>query len=67
LEGTHDFLPLHPLQVSCSCHTCIILHNLIWRYGLSLCWQYFCQYAKDIGFIKLAKWTSLNGLPRTAT
>ena len=28
-------------------------HGLIRKYGLKMCRQCFCQYAKDIGFIKL--------------
>ncbi|XP_057639397.1 40S ribosomal protein S29-like [Chionomys nivalis] len=27
--------------------------SLIQKYGLNMCRQHFCQYTKDIGFIKL--------------
>uniref|UniRef100_A0A8C4L8I9 40S ribosomal protein S29 n=1 Tax=Equus asinus asinus TaxID=83772 RepID=A0A8C4L8I9_EQUAS len=30
-----------------------VLHGLIRKYGLNMCCQCFCQYAKDIGFVKL--------------
>ncbi|TEA32554.1 hypothetical protein DBR06_SOUSAS4910041, partial [Sousa chinensis] len=28
-------------------------HGLIWKYYLNICRQFFHQYTKDIGFIKL--------------
>ncbi|XP_047421604.1 40S ribosomal protein S29-like [Sciurus carolinensis] len=40
-------------QGSHFCRTYSNLHGLIWKYGLSLCRQHFCQYMKDVGFIKL--------------
>ncbi|XP_044235259.1 40S ribosomal protein S29-like [Ursus arctos] len=40
-------------QGSRSCHICSNQHGLIWKYGLNMCRQGFCQYAEDIGFIKL--------------
>uniref|UniRef100_A0A8C0XWJ2 Small ribosomal subunit protein uS14 n=1 Tax=Castor canadensis TaxID=51338 RepID=A0A8C0XWJ2_CASCN len=36
-----------------SCHICSNQHGLIWKHGLNSCRQCFCQYAKDISFIKL--------------
>ncbi|XP_075401030.1 small ribosomal subunit protein uS14-like [Tenrec ecaudatus] len=39
-------------QGSCSC-VCSNRHGLIRKYGLNMCHQCFCQYVKDIGFIKL--------------
>uniref|UniRef100_A0A8C6GSW6 Small ribosomal subunit protein uS14 n=1 Tax=Mus spicilegus TaxID=10103 RepID=A0A8C6GSW6_MUSSI len=36
-----------------SCHVCSNHHGLICKYGLNMCRQCFCQYVKDIGFIKL--------------
>uniref|UniRef100_A0A452VJ32 40S ribosomal protein S29 n=2 Tax=Ursus TaxID=9639 RepID=A0A452VJ32_URSMA len=36
-----------------SCHGCSNQHGLILKFGLNTCCQRFCQYAKDIGFIKL--------------
>uniref|UniRef100_A0A2K5NIH5 Small ribosomal subunit protein uS14 n=1 Tax=Cercocebus atys TaxID=9531 RepID=A0A2K5NIH5_CERAT len=41
------------LQGSHSCHVCSNRHGLIQKYGLNTCCQCFCQYAKDISFIKL--------------
>ncbi|XP_036074731.1 40S ribosomal protein S29-like [Rousettus aegyptiacus] len=41
-------------QGSRSCRVCSNPHGLIQKYGLNMCCQCFCQYAKDIGFIKLA-------------
>ncbi|XP_043292645.1 40S ribosomal protein S29-like [Cervus canadensis] len=38
-------------QGSCSCWVCSNRHRLIRKYGLNMCCQCFCQYAKDIGFI----------------
>ncbi|CAD7679534.1 unnamed protein product [Nyctereutes procyonoides] len=40
-------------QGSSSCHIYSNRHGLIRKYGLNICHQCFCQYAKDIGFIKL--------------
>ncbi|XP_043836277.1 40S ribosomal protein S29-like [Dromiciops gliroides] len=34
-------------------HMCSNHHSLIHKYGLNMCHQCFCQYGKDIGFIKL--------------
>uniref|UniRef100_A0A8D2E645 Small ribosomal subunit protein uS14 n=1 Tax=Theropithecus gelada TaxID=9565 RepID=A0A8D2E645_THEGE len=36
-----------------SCRVCSNQYGLIWKYGLNMCRQCFCNYAKDIGFIKL--------------
>ncbi|CAD7684700.1 small ribosomal subunit protein uS14-like [Vulpes vulpes] len=40
-------------QGSHSCLVCSNWHDLIWKFGLSMCHQCFRQYTKDIGFIKL--------------
>uniref|UniRef100_A0A8W4FIH6 Small ribosomal subunit protein uS14 n=2 Tax=Sus scrofa TaxID=9823 RepID=A0A8W4FIH6_PIG len=40
-------------QGSRSCHLCSNWHGLIQKYRLNMSGQCFCQYAKDIGFIKL--------------
>ncbi|XP_054580428.1 40S ribosomal protein S29-like [Eptesicus fuscus] len=40
-------------QGSPPCHVCSNCHSLIRKYGLNICRQCFCQYAKDIRFIKL--------------
>ncbi|XP_074230879.1 small ribosomal subunit protein uS14-like, partial [Camelus bactrianus] len=40
-------------QCSRSCRVCSNQHDLIRKYGLSMCRQCFRQYAKDISFIKL--------------
>ncbi|KAB0365698.1 hypothetical protein FD754_009854 [Muntiacus muntjak] len=40
-------------QGSRSCQVCSNWHGLIRKYGLNMCRQCFCQYAKDIGFIEL--------------
>ncbi|XP_065784445.1 small ribosomal subunit protein uS14-like [Muntiacus reevesi] len=40
-------------QTSRSCQVCSNWHGLIQKYGLNMCRQCFCQYAKDIGFIEL--------------
>ncbi|XP_075859749.1 small ribosomal subunit protein uS14-like [Microcebus murinus] len=40
-------------QGSHSCRVCSNRHGLIRKYGLNMCRQCFCVYAKDIGFIKL--------------
>ncbi|XP_045751505.1 small ribosomal subunit protein uS14-like [Mirounga angustirostris] len=40
-------------QGSCFHHGCSNQHGLILKFGLNICSQCFCQYAKDIGFIKL--------------
>ncbi|XP_069890740.1 small ribosomal subunit protein uS14-like [Dipodomys merriami] len=40
-------------QGSHSCRECSNRQGLIRKYGLNMCRQCFCQYAKDIGFIKL--------------
>ncbi|XP_043845596.1 40S ribosomal protein S29-like [Dromiciops gliroides] len=40
-------------QGSRSYHVCLNPHSLICKYGLNMCRQCFCQYAKDISFIKL--------------
>ncbi|XP_032943968.1 40S ribosomal protein S29-like [Rhinolophus ferrumequinum] len=40
-------------QGSPFCHVCSNQLGLIQKYGFSMCHQYFYQYAKDIGFIKL--------------
>uniref|UniRef100_A0A8D2B3X5 Small ribosomal subunit protein uS14 n=1 Tax=Sciurus vulgaris TaxID=55149 RepID=A0A8D2B3X5_SCIVU len=45
----------HVRKSSQGSHFCRIysnLHGLIWKYGLSLCRQHFCQYVKDVDFIK---------------
>ncbi|XP_039742578.1 40S ribosomal protein S29-like [Pteropus medius] len=39
-------------QGSRSCRVCSNQHDLIRKYILNVCCQCFCQYAKDIGFIK---------------
>ncbi|XP_045048349.1 small ribosomal subunit protein uS14-like [Desmodus rotundus] len=46
----------HPrkfVQGSRSCRVCSNQHGLIRKDNLSVCPQCSCQYAKDIGFIKL--------------
>ncbi|KAM5255323.1 small ribosomal subunit protein uS14-like [Ctenodactylus gundi] len=40
-------------QGSHSWPVCSNWHVVMWKYGLNMCHQCFCQYAKDIGFIKL--------------
>ncbi|XP_032272033.1 40S ribosomal protein S29-like [Phoca vitulina] len=40
-------------QGSPSCRVCSNRLRLIRKYSLNTCRQCFCQYAKDIGFIKL--------------
>ncbi|XP_040602516.1 40S ribosomal protein S29-like [Mesocricetus auratus] len=46
----------HPQKFGQGSHSCLICynrHDLIQKYGLSMCHQCFCQYLKGIGFIKL--------------
>ncbi|CAO2580347.1 40S ribosomal protein S29 [Lemmus lemmus] len=40
-------------QGSRSCCICSNGHDPIQKYRLNTCYQCFCQYAKDRGFIKL--------------
>nr|XP_042117395.1 40S ribosomal protein S29-like [Peromyscus maniculatus bairdii] len=40
-------------QGSRSCEVCSNHHGLIQKYGLNTCSKCFCQYVKDMGFIKL--------------
>ncbi|XP_051021681.1 40S ribosomal protein S29-like [Acomys russatus] len=40
-------------QGSRSCRVCSNRHDLIRKYGLTMCPQCFRQYVKDTGFIKL--------------
>ncbi|XP_059512699.1 small ribosomal subunit protein uS14-like [Myotis daubentonii] len=37
-------------QGSRSCHVCSYCHDLIWKYGLNMCRQYFRQYTKHKRF-----------------
>ncbi|XP_036273774.1 40S ribosomal protein S29-like [Pipistrellus kuhlii] len=40
-------------QGSPSCRVCSNCHSMIRKYSLNIRLQCFCQYAKDISFIKL--------------
>ncbi|KAM7426810.1 ribosomal protein S29 [Porites harrisoni] len=42
-----------------SCRVCFNHHGIIRKYGLNICRRCFRQYAKDIGFQKVSKYTLL--------
>uniref|UniRef100_A0A452I5I2 Small ribosomal subunit protein uS14 n=1 Tax=Gopherus agassizii TaxID=38772 RepID=A0A452I5I2_9SAUR len=55
-QGELELYWSHPRkfgQGSRSCCVCSNRHCLIRKYRLNMCRKCFCQYAKDIGFIKL--------------
>ncbi|XP_027676397.2 40S ribosomal protein S29 [Chelonia mydas] len=46
----------HPRKFGQGCRSCCLCsnrHGLIRKCRLNMCRQCFCQYAKDIGFVKL--------------
>ncbi|XP_021528425.1 small ribosomal subunit protein uS14-like [Aotus nancymaae] len=54
--GHQQLYWIHPQkfgQGSHSCRICSNQHGLIQKYGLNMCCQCFCQYAKDTGFVML--------------